>query len=198
MCLLSLLLLTFRNLIHDWGTVHRYWICKSTWSPLNLAYQWANSKCFKKFILECSYGGFLPSGLVESFIFCISWIIKYEFLLKFYSPVLPLLFTSILRNQHIFFLIQQVKWHFGMAPFVICRVNLPLYFSFTSTSLVYGHASVDVFTRASRLPFPPVMPTHEAHRGDVPVHSVLQVIQSSTHLSAERRRYFAVPLIHKR
>ena len=30
-------------------------------------------------------------------------IIKYEFILKFYSPVLPLLFTSILRNQHIFF-----------------------------------------------------------------------------------------------
>jgi hypothetical protein len=43
---------------------------------------------------------------------------------------------------------------------------LPLGFSFTSTSFVYVHASVDVFTRTSFLPFSTEMPTHEPHRDD--------------------------------
>ena len=91
-----------------------------------------------------------------------------EFLFKcYYSPVLPLplmiIFCSLRFhvNVHLFFFYSTSY----MAPFVMSCESSPLFLL---------HPDV-----------PPVIlptnPTQEAHRGNVPVHSVLQVIQSSTH-----------------
>jgi|688.fasta_scaffold60136_3 hypothetical protein len=63
-----------------------------------------------------------------------------EFLFKcYYSPVLPLplmiIFCSLRFhvNVHLFFFILQVTWRL-----LLCRVNLPLYFSFTPTSHLWS------------------------------------------------------------